>query len=172
MKVLKNNFNLFNLTTSTSNSIKPYPRKIICDRCGSELEYEHSDVVIGALGGAYVYCPLCNYDNMIDSHEDEVTLTKDNVEFPKHFHYTSVNTGAVDNCDNEHITKAINNAIDYFRQNKDEFIWLTETGNLHLTVFRYEEDNDYYVVVTDNYYSTYIPFEDKDIDHGLKVGLQ
>lgn len=159
MKILKNNFNT---DTLVSNNVKPYPRKIICEGCGSELEYDKSDTQIGALGGVYVFCPLCDYDNMIDSHEDAVILTKNNIEFPTHFFHTSVDGGAVDCCDNKHIKSYIDQAINYFRQNKDEFVWTVESGNLYIAVYRDDGDEDYYVMVTDNYYSTYLPFEDQD----------
>ena len=41
MKVLKNNM------SQNNNYIKPYPRKLICYQCGSELEYEKDDMYMG-----------------------------------------------------------------------------------------------------------------------------
>lgn len=158
MRVLKDNYKKVN----TKEEVNLYPRKMICEQCRSELEYEKDDLRIGALGSVYLDCPLCGYDNMLEEHEDTITLTKDNVEYPIHFFHTSKETGAVDCCTNERVKESINRAIDFFRKNKDEFVWYTETGNLHMSVWRYDGDEEYYVVVTNNYHSTYIPFENED----------
>ena len=144
MKVLKNNYN--NIVEENIT----YPRDLKCEYCSSELQYEESDVYIGALGGAYLKCPCCNNENMLEDNEKAIDLTKDNVEFPTHFFH------------NEEVKGAICRAVDYFRKNKEEFAWTTETGNLFMTVFKYDGDENYYVVVSNNYYSTYIPFESAD----------
>lgn len=159
MKVLKNNYH--NDETKITSNIKPYPRDLICETCGSELQYEESDVYIGALGCAHVNCPCCGNNNMLDDNEHSIDLTADNVEFPTHFFHTSTAT-AVDCCNNENVKNVIHKAIDYFRNNKDEFVWFTESGSMHVCVFRHDGDEEYYVVVTDDYYDTYIPFENKD----------
>ena len=70
MKVLKNNYFDKELQKGF-NQTEPYPRKLICEHCGSELEYEKYDLRIGALGAVYLDCPCCSRDNLIDSHEDE-----------------------------------------------------------------------------------------------------
>lgn len=163
MKVLKNNYHNHE-TTVTTKVNKPYPRDLICGTCGSELQYEEPDVYVGAYGCAYVDCPCCGNDNMLEDNEHSIDLTADNVEFPSHFHHCSAENGAVDCCNNEKVKEAIHNAINYFRNNKSEFAWITETGNLHVCVFRYDGDEDYYVVVSNDYYDTHIPFEDKDFE--------
>lgn len=160
MKVLKNNYTRENIKEDIK--IKPCPRKLICEKCDSELEYEQSDLRIGTYGCVYVDCPCCGYDNMIKNHEDEITLTMHNVEFPIHFHHTSKENGAVDICNNDKIRERIQSAIEYFRKNKDEFVWQSISGNLFLVVFRYEGDEDYEIILTNNFYSTYISFKDED----------
>ena len=139
-----------------------YPKKITCEKCNSELEYEKSDIVIGAYGCPHILCPLCNYDNLLYDEEEELILTKDNVKFPTHFSYTSKETGAVDVCNNTEIKSYINRAIAYFRKNKDEFCWYAATGNLIIFVCRYDGDENYWVVVADKHYDTYITFEKED----------
>ena len=159
MKVLKNNFIE---EVYIKENVNPYPREHICDSCGSELEYEKSDLHMGFLGCMYLTCPLCNSENMVEENEGCITLTKDNVEFPTHFWHTSKEAGAVDCCNNEEIKNAINRAINYFRKNKNEYHWCTCTGNLYVSVCRYEGDESYEVTVSNNYYETSIPFEDED----------
>ncbi len=161
MKVLKDNYTKSDIDESIK-STKPYPRKIVCDGCGSELEYEEADLRIGALGCVYLDCPLCNRDIMIEDSEKDVALTRDNVEFPVHFFHTSKETGAVDCCNNKEVKKCINDAIDYFRKNKDEYDWFCYYGNLYINVRRWNGDENYEVVVSNNYYDTYIPFEEED----------
>lgn len=158
MKVLKDNYRQ---EACANKNTSVYPKKLICEKCGSELEYDKSDMRVGWLGAMFVDCPLCGYDNMIDD-EDGITLTVDNIEFPTHFHRTSTETGAVDCFNNEEIKKSIQKAIDYFRKNKDEWCWYTCYGNLYVAVTRYEDDEDYWVVVSNDYQETYIPFETKD----------
>lgn len=164
MKVLKDNYNEKEyIGTPIQN--EPYPRKLICEKCRSELQYEETDMRMGAWGCMYVDCPLCGYDNMLDGNEHNITLTVDNIEFPIHFHRTSTETGAVDCCDSETIKKYLYKAIDYFRKNKDEdsLDWGGHiTGNLYINVHRYSGDEDYEVTISNDFYSVNIPFEPQD----------
>lgn len=159
MKILKDNYN--NINTEEVKELKSYPRKTICEHCQSELEYEKSDVRIGHLGCAYIDCPLCKRKTFLED-DNDIILTVDNVEFPTHFYHFSKETGAKDCCNNEEVVKRIREAIDYFRKNKDEYLWHTAYGNLCIYVHRYEGDENYEVVVTDNYYETNIDFELED----------
>jgi hypothetical protein len=161
MKVLKDNYTKSNINETIENT-KPYPRKILCEYCGSELEYEETDLRIGFLGCAHLDCPLCGRANMIEDNENTITLTKDNVEFPAHFWHTSTQTGASDCCNNEEVRKDINRAIDYFRRNKNEYTWYTCCGNRYVNVYRCDGDESYEVTVSNNYYETSIPFEEED----------
>lgn len=158
MKVLVDNYN----KESHIDNANAYPRKIVCDNCGSELEYNKEDIRIGVLGCAFLDCPLCNRGIMIEENENSIDLTVDNVEFPTHFFYTSKDDGAVDCCNNDEVKKCIKQAIDFFRENKEEFYWYTEYGNLHIDVTRWDGEKSYCVHVTNNYYTTYIPFESID----------
>ena len=63
---------------------------------------------------------------------------------------------------NEEVKECIYKAIKYFRENKDEYDWYTCYGNLFVSVYKYNEDGEYWVVVADDYYDTYIPFEEED----------
>ena len=154
MKVLKDNYK----TTYAEET----DNKLVCEHCTSELEYNNSDIVIGTYGCAFVPCPCCGYENYIEDGEHDLVLTAHNVEFPMHFGHTAKENGALDCCNNETIKEYIRNGINYFRKNKGEFVWYCGTGNLYVTVYRYEGDENYYVQVTNNYYDTYIQFEEED----------
>ena len=163
MKVLKNNYEPYKEVET--QKIESHPRKHICESCSSELEYDKSDLRNGEFGLVVLDCPCCGHNNIFDDHEDTMILTRDNIVFPDHFHHTSEETGAVNACTNEEVKECINKAIDYFRKNKDEFAWYTAFGNLHVTVFRFDGDESYEVVVTKDYYCTDIPFEDRDYNY-------
>lgn len=145
--------------TKENNS---YPRRIICSECESELEYEENDLFMGSLGEMHILCPVCNERVALSDNEKNITLTKDNIKFPEHFFYSSVENGAV-NVDDEEIQKDINRLIEFLRTNKkEEFDAYTEHGNAHVSVFRFTGDEEYHVVVAKNYYDTFIPFEKED----------
>lgn len=154
MKVLKDNYKTI--------SVEEHSNKLECEHCSSELEYDESDIVIGEYGCAFVSCPLCGYHNYLYDGERDINLTVNNIEFPVHFAHVSSETGAVDCCNNETIKGYIRKGINYFRENKNEFVWYCGSGNLFVTVYRYEGDENYYIQVTNNYYDTYIPFESVD----------
>lgn len=160
MKVLKDNFN--EQKSIGTPIVKPYPRTIICDECESELQYDKSDMWMGYVGCMHLTCPLCGCEIMLDDNEENITLTVDNIEFPTHFWHATTEKGAVECCDNKHIKEYVRAAIEYLRKNKDEFAYETGSGNLTVHVYRYENDEDYHIVVADNYYSTEIPFEPED----------
>lgn len=159
MKVLKNNFD-----SSFSNvtiDARPYPRRLICEKCGSELEYSESDLRMGELGCNFVDCPLCNHDNMLCDNENNVTLTASNIEFPTHFMHTVVDGSSkvVDMCNTEEIRKCLDKAITYFAKYKDAPYWMTQYGNMNLVVYNLADESDYEIHVTKDYYTTYIPIE-------------
>ena len=158
MKVLANNYN-----SKKDEKIDFYPKKLICEECGSELEYEKSDIRIGYLGSAYIDCPLCGNDNMLE--DNGITLTSENIEFPEHFYHVSKESGAVDVCNTEEIREYIKKAIRFFRMNKEEYSYSVKVGNLYIKVSRYDDDGVngvYDVVVSNNYYETEIPFSEDD----------
>lgn len=154
MKVLKNNYN-----TVFAEDID---KELVCEMCKSELEYEESDIIVGEYGCAFVECPLCGCKNYLYDERYDINLTVNNVEFPTHFIHVSKETGAVDCCNNTEIKNYIRKGIDYLRTNKNEHDWFCCTGNLYIDVSRWEGDENYWVVVSNNYYETYIPFEKED----------
>ena len=159
MKVLKDNYNKAN--TKIEEKINMYPKEITCEYCGSVLSYEKADMREGFLGYMYIDCPLCGEEIILED-EEHIVPTMKNIKFPTHFWHISKEDGAVDCCNNESVKEAICKGIEYFRKNKDEFNWFTATGNLYVDIHRYDGDEEYVVMVTNNYYETHIPFESTD----------
>ena len=158
MKVLKNNCNEKKVELAA-------PKQLIieCDKCGSELEITKEDTHIGWLGAVYVTCPCCGEDTMIDEMEG-ITLTKDNISFPIHFIRTNKNVRNIVEVSSEKIIKEIKKGIEYFRVHKDEFNWYTSYGDLFINIYRYDGDENYFILVTQDFYETYIPFEKEDYE--------
>jgi hypothetical protein len=155
VKVLKNN--------CIESVKKNTPEKITieCDKCGSELEITKEDTHIGWLGAAFVTCPCCGEDTMVEEMEG-ITLTKDNIEFPLHFIRTNKELRNVSEVASDSIIKEIKKGIEYFRKNKDAYDWYTSYGDLFISMYKYDEDKDYFVLVTKDFYETNIPFEAED----------
>lgn len=162
MRVLKDN----SKKKDEGVRVKPYPRKVICSECKSELEYEESDLYEGEYGCMYVNCPICDYGIMLEDNENNITLTMDNIKFPVHFHHINKDQKNVKDIFNEdEIKKYLREAITYFRNNKDEYVWGGWiTANLFIHVHRYSEDEEYNVTVSGDFYNMEIPFEEEDYE--------
>ena len=108
-------------------------------------------------------CPLCNDSNYLYDEDLEFRLTKDNVQFPKHFHHSSKDNEAVDTCNSEHVEKWIKHGIECIRNSlDDDWAHYTGSGNTMVHIYKHDDDEDYYVCVSHDYYDTYIPFEEED----------
>ena len=159
MKVIKDN---------TSNSIKAEKKvldalKIHCSECGSELEITKEDTHIGWLGETFINCPCCGQEAIVEE-LDGIILTVDNVEFPVHFNRTALELGKLKEVSAYEIKKEIKKGVEYFRNNKNEFCWYTSYGALFLVMFRYPGDEEYWIVVTKDFYETYLPFATEDYE--------
>ena len=61
MKVIKKN------EVETSE----YPKRIVCEHCGAELEYDRDDEFVGLWGMKCITCPECNEDCFVSDHRVE-----------------------------------------------------------------------------------------------------
>ena len=136
---------------------QPFPMRVTCYNCETELEIGEQDTHVGYPGAMYFTCPVCGEEIMIEE-LDGITLTKDNIEFPQHFYYFG---NGVD-LTSEEIRKYINDAINFFRNNPDNFCYTTGSGNTGILVQNFSGDHEYHVVVTKDFYETEIPYGTKD----------
>ena len=155
MKIIKNNYKNNENIESRLMPIITY-----CDNCGSKLEITEEDTHIGYWGDRFVTCPCCGKESMVDEIEG-IDLTADNINFPVHFYRTNKDTGAVE-ISNRGVKEDIKKGIEYFKTDKDAWCWYTCHGDLFVVIFKYNEDDEYFVVVTKDFYETYIPFTDED----------
>lgn len=158
MKVIKNNCIEKIEIIEENKSLQ-----IECDYCTSELEITKEDAHIGSCGAAFVTCPCCGEEIMVDEF-DGITLTVDNIKFPVHFCRTNRNLRNVSAINSDEIVKYIKRGIEYFRKNKNEFDWYTSCGDLFLNIHRFSGDEEYSVVVAQDFYETSIPFESVDYE--------
>lgn len=130
-----------------------------CSKCDSELEITEEDIHIGYLGAAYITCPCCGMESMVDDSYG-ITLNMNNVEFPTHFTRVNKDKNGVAQISDNSITAYIKEAIGRFRNDKTNYCMYTCYGDLFAVIFR--EEDEYYVVVTKDFYETNIPFEKLD----------
>jgi hypothetical protein len=161
IKIIENNYTEGNLH---SNKKYDNPIQITCDNCGSKLEITKNNTYIGWLGARHVKCPCCGEPTMVDEIDgmDGIKLTVDNINFPIHFLHTNKNMRKVKEVYNTEIQEYIKRGVSYLRIHKDEQYWYTSFGDLFLVIIKYDGDEEYYVMVTKDFYDTYIPFENID----------
>lgn len=159
MKVLKDNYNVVKALEEKE------PDSIItcCDECGSELEISPEDMYVGWLGAMHCICPCCGEETMVEQAKG-ITLTKDNLRFPEHFLRTTFGIRNVREIKDEEIERQVRDAIEYLRKHKDNDLKYVSYGDLFVIVFRYEGDENYFVLVTKDFYETDIPFEAEDYE--------
>ena len=156
MKILKNNM--------LNNE---WPRKVICQECGSELEIEYEDVVIDQ-NRSYYYCPVCNCENDIHSC-DEQKITIDNLRFPDDFF--SFRNGV--DLSNEEIKVCIIESVKHLRNHPDKESWCISSGNTFVEVWNCVDDGEYHIFVAKDYYDCCVEYNQKDYDvyyiNGVKL---
>lgn len=138
MKVIKKN------EVETSE----YPKRIVCEHCGAELEYDKDDEFVGLWGMKCITCPECNEDCFVSDHRVEPPNWK--VTFD---HTNSDSAVAIDD---EEIQKYIDKC--YAKLTSDEWKpgdhYLTGSGDTMIFGVKYEDEirvfvtRDYYEDVT------------------------
>jgi hypothetical protein len=161
IKIIENNYKKENPKQNNENIDENLPIQITCEHCNSKLEITKDNTHIGWLGARFITCPCCRQEAMIEE-LDGITLTIDNLEFPVHFLRTNKDERNVKEVDTEEIIKDIKRGIEYFRNNKDEYYWFATYGDLFLIIFRYGGDEEYYIMVTKDFYEIELPFEKAD----------
>lgn len=158
MKIVKNNYN--NQEPTKYEEKELFPIELECEECGSELIVDKEDTYIGWLGERFFKCPCCEGEVMIDG-VDGIKLTKDNLKFPQHFSRTKQDERNCVHITNEEIEEYIKNGINHLRNSNDD-TYMFQSGDLYMHIDKLDGDEEYYIVVTQDSYSTYIPFEKED----------
>lgn len=138
MKVIKKN------EVKTSE----YPKRIVCEHCGAELEYDRDDEFVGLWGMKCITCPECNEDCFVSDHRVEPPNWKTT------FDHTNSDSAVAIN--DEEIQKYIDKC--YTKLTSDEWKpgdhYLTGSGDTMIFGVKYEDEirvfvtRDYYEDVT------------------------
>ena len=144
---------------SKGQNEKEFPQNVTCEYCGTELEIDKEDISIGIAGAWEYICPCCKKINQLDNYDE---ITKDNLNFPQHYFYF----GNGKDVNNNTINKWVQQCVNYLNDNPTEDTESMSSGNTIVTVSRIyetdnEEDEEYYIVVSKNYYEAYIPSNKK-----------
>lgn len=153
MRIINNNKD-----ESITKENPKFPMRVICEHCESEVEVDENDVRVGEFGLYKFTCPVCGKESFID--DEGLTLTTENLKFPDHYHgsFNGVNIS------NEEIDKMVKECIETLRNSNDKNFYSTsiETGDTHIGVSRYDGDQVFNVVISKDYYETYVPFTNED----------
>lgn len=129
-----------------------YPKRIICDNCGAELEIDEADVHIGCYGLEYVTCPEC----------DKKTAVNDCRSMPPTFPTTFYHFE--EGVDTKVLTdEETQNLVDEIAKYKDklkpcEFV-STSAGDTKVFAEKFEDD--FVITVAKNYWEDSIYEEDR-----------
>lgn len=142
MQIIENNFN----KSEKVEMLKVYT----CEHCKSKIQVEESDKTIGVLGLKYFICPCCNRENCTD---ENISLTKDNIEYPLHFyvsHKNKCDCNTVDDENNEKITQEIRRMCNLLWNNTDLTYTYTQAYGVTIFVLNMAGDGVYDIYVCRN----------------------
>lgn len=133
MRIIQNNYNEYTETT----------QEIICEHCNSVFEIDNSDIITPVDDDEYVCCPCCN--RKVYLYEPN---TKDNIRFPTSYYHFENGADIID----EEIDEWVRKCIEWLEENPEESYKYIGSGNTFVVVFNHEDE--YYIVVTKNYFET------------------
>ena len=120
-----------------------------CEYCEEEL---HGEPQVGQLGLKYIHCDNCGKDSY-NEELGEIELTSGNVTFPQHYFCYSDGKQLKDEFINEEVRKGLK----FLEKNKEEDFVQLGSGDTDITITKYEGDGEYRIIVSRNYYETFIP---------------
>lgn len=162
MKVIQNNYDKPKQEKKQKSKVEKV--KVECKNCGSVLEVTRQDTHTGWLGLRYITCPCCDYEMEIEDFEDDAeTIYASNLKYPTHFTVSDKNFDAVEIKDYE-INQWIQKGIRFFRENKGEYYYYIGSGNTWVHIYRLDEDEEYYIMVSKDYESGEVEFEAEDFN--------
>ena len=125
---------------------KDFPKRIKCDNCQAELEYDKDDVFIGEWGMKYIHCPCC---------EENIPVSEDRympITWPTTFQHTS-KENAVE-IDGERVSDYVEEIKKKLMSSEPGDYTMISTGDCF--VFGYKTEEEIEIIVTKDYYSDFI----------------
>lgn len=116
-----------------------YPKRIICDHCGAELEYDKDDEFIGLWGIRAVHCPECNEDVWIGDQREVSPQWKTTFDFT-----SAITAKELDDAEiQELVDKCYEKLTSDGWQPGDHY--LTQCGDTMVFGVKYEDEINVYV---------------------------
>ena len=120
------------------NKEADYPKRIICDHCGAELEYNEEDEFIEMWGMKCITCTECMKDVFVSDHRVEPPNWKAT--------FDHINSATAKELKNEDIQEYIDSCYKYLmNEAKPGDFYMTGSGDTMVFGFRYEDTVDLYV---------------------------
>lgn len=123
-----------------------FPKRIKCDNCQAELEYDKDDVFIGEWGMKYVHCPCCNENTPVDE-DRHMPIT-----WPTTFWHTSKEK--TKEIEGEQVSDFVEEVKKNLSSCKPGEWSMIGTGDC--LVFGYKTEEEIEIIVTKDYYSDFI----------------
>lgn len=121
-----------------------YPKRIVCDHCGAELEYDADDEFVGRWGMKSITCPEC---------EEEIFVSEHRVEPPCwRASFDHINTKNATYVEDSRIQDFIDECYKYLMSDKVSSGNFYMTGSGDILVFGVRTEDTIEVYVTRDYY--------------------
>lgn len=130
---------------------------VVCEKCKTKIGYTQDDIEYKDYGVPYIRCPHCSSQTMLEE-EDCLELNKNNVKFPIHYYHF----GEGKPIDDEQINKWVKESIEYLEKNPTEHFSYHASGDSIVFVIKYEDDEEYSIIVAKNYYSTSVSIDKEE----------
>ena len=123
-----------------------FPKRIKCDNCEAELEYDKDDVFIGAWGMKYVHCPGC---------EENIPVSEDRympITWPTTFLHTNKEKAV--EIEDERVSFYVEEIKKKLMFSEPDDWTIIRTGDC--CVFGCKTEEEIEIIVTKDYYSDFI----------------
>lgn len=127
------------------------PKRIVCDSCGSELEYEPIDVYYGS-DGSFIDCPVCGKYVCVDEKEkSHIPIYPKNGDDDFHFFVNGVDV--TDDEINERINAMCKEfaALEKGSEERNKFVHIYGMGNTVILAIAIDDGECLEIYVSKNY---------------------
>ena len=119
-----------------------YPKNVVCEMCGAELEYDQEDEYVGLFGYDCVKCPCCGKDVTVNKYQVTRPI------FPTSFYHFGGEESK--KLTDEETQKYIDKVLEDMQELEVGKYTYTGSGDTMVYGFRYEDED--VIQVCKNYY--------------------
>ena len=128
------------------------PERIICDSCGSELEYLTDDIACGT-HFCYVTCPVCGKDILLDDKKGEHHIPVYPAEGDKDFYFFADGADVANDEINDRINAMCKEfaALEKGSEERNTFVHVYATGNTFIFAVAIDDGECLEIYVSKDY---------------------